>query len=68
MHTSQSARTGLQRLIDCHRRKFRIPENLDHYSPRDLERAERRYLKFVLGTTAHRPAYPLSPPPAYPSP
>lgn len=49
MHALPASRSGLQRLINIHRRRFRTAENLNHYSPRDLERAERCDVKFALG-------------------
>ena len=40
---------GLERLIKMYREKFRISENLNHYSDEDLKRAEKKFLKYVLG-------------------
>lgn len=39
---------GIDRIIAQYRRKFRVPENLDHYSEADFHEAERRYLHFCL--------------------
>ena len=39
---------GIKRLIDKYVSEFRIPENLEHYSPEDFEKAERRFVKFCL--------------------
>jgi hypothetical protein len=44
------ANSGKEKLLDYHRKRFRTPENLNHYSPEDYELAERKFLKcFVLG-------------------
>jgi hypothetical protein len=44
------AKSGKERLLEYHRKLFRIPENLNHYSPEDYELAERKFLKcLVLG-------------------
>lgn len=37
-------------LLEKYRKKFRIAENLDHYSEENFKVAERKYLKFVLAT------------------
>ena len=39
---------GLKSLIEKYRRLFRTPENLNHYSTKDLKEAERKFLKFSL--------------------
>ena len=39
---------GIDRLLDKYRERFRIPENLDHYSEADFHEAERQYLRFCL--------------------
>lgn len=31
-----------------YQKAFRIPENLDHYSEKDLKNAERKYIKHAL--------------------
>ncbi len=44
------ANAGKKKLLEYYRRLFRTPENLNHYTPEDYERAEKRFLKFfVLG-------------------
>ena len=44
------AKSGKEKLLEYHRKQFRTPENLNHYSPEDYELAERKFLKcFVLG-------------------
>ncbi|MFO8084850.1 MAG: hypothetical protein R6U27_11090 [Desulfobacterales bacterium] len=40
---------GLKRLIKKYREKFRISENLNYYSDEDLKKAEKKFLKYVLG-------------------
>ncbi len=42
------ATNGMDRLVEKYRRQFRIPENLNYYSERDFQRAERAYLRFCL--------------------
>lgn len=39
---------GMRRMVREIRKKFRIPENLDHYSEEDFQEAEKKYLKFCL--------------------
>jgi hypothetical protein len=39
---------SLKLLIEYYRNEFRTSENLNHYSPKDLKIAERRFLKFKL--------------------
>lgn len=41
-------KTGLERLIRECRKRFRIPENLNHYSDEDLREAEKKFLKLCL--------------------
>jgi hypothetical protein len=41
-------KTGLKLVIDKCRRRFRIPENLYHYSEEDYREAERKYIKYNL--------------------
>ena len=41
---------GLKALIKRYRRKFRVKENLNHYSEEDFQKAEKKYLKFCLTT------------------
>jgi len=41
---------GIRLLIKTAKKKFRVPENLNHYSARDFKRAEKKFLKVcVLG-------------------
>ena len=39
---------GIRRLIRKYVNQFRIPENLDHYAPEDLARAEKQFVKLCL--------------------
>ena len=41
-------RQGIDRIVDKYRQRFRVPENLDHYSDADYHEAERQYLRFCL--------------------
>jgi hypothetical protein len=40
--------SGIELLIERYRKKFRIPENLNHYSDQDLKEAEKKYIKHSL--------------------
>jgi hypothetical protein len=42
--------SGAKRLVNKFKNKFRIPENLNHYSKEDYQRAEKQYLRFCLTT------------------
>ncbi|MBW1695573.1 MAG: hypothetical protein JRH18_00155 [Deltaproteobacteria bacterium] len=44
----QEKSSGIQSLIHRYRKRFRIPENLNHYSDQDFRKAERKFLKFSL--------------------
>jgi hypothetical protein len=39
---------GLKLLLKKYRKIFRIPENLDYYSEKDYQGAERKFLKYAL--------------------
>ena len=41
-------RQGIDRIINKYRQRFRIPENINHYSEDDFHEAERQYLRFCL--------------------
>ena len=47
---SSNDQQGLDRIVAKYRRKFRVPENLDHYSESDFHEAERQYLRFCLNS------------------
>lgn len=40
---------GIKLIVKKYREKFRISENLNHYSEEDLKKAEKKFLKFALG-------------------
>lgn len=40
--------SGIELLMNRYRKKFRIPENLNHYSKEDYLAAERKFLKYAL--------------------
>ena len=43
-----SEKSGKKQLIKQYRKKFRIRENLDHYSEEDLRAAEKKFLRMCL--------------------
>lgn len=48
MEKAQRENAGIQLLLKRYRNVFRIPENLNHYSKKDYEIAERKFIKYVL--------------------
>jgi hypothetical protein len=42
--------SGAKRLVNKYKNNFRIPENINHYSEEDYQRAEKKYLRFCLTT------------------
>ena len=48
MDAPPTQRQGIDLIVDKYRQKFRVPENLDHYSDDDFHEAERQYLRFCL--------------------
>ena len=48
MKKAQGKNAGTQLLLKKYRNVFRIPENLNHYSKKDYEIAERKFIKYVL--------------------
>jgi hypothetical protein len=44
-----SKNTGIKLLVEKYRKKFRIAENINHYSEENYKIAERKFLKFALG-------------------
>jgi hypothetical protein len=46
--TDRSNSNGKKRLIRQYRKKFRIRENLNHYSGKDFRAAEKKYVKLCL--------------------
>jgi hypothetical protein len=49
MSKDSEVNNGLELLIKKYRKKFRISENLNHYSEEDFKNAEKKFLKYVLG-------------------
>ena len=49
MHGNTGKNTGMERLIRQYKKKFEIEENINYYSYKDFVRAERKYIKFILG-------------------
>jgi hypothetical protein len=45
-----SQNTGIKLLLEKYRKKFRIAENINHYSEENYKIAERKFLKFALST------------------
>lgn len=45
---SNAPNEGIHRIVEQYREKFRVPENLDHYSKSDFHEAERQYLRYCL--------------------
>lgn len=43
-------KNGIKALVRKYRKKFRIPENLNHYTREDYQKAEKKFLKFCLAT------------------
>ena len=39
---------GIKRLIKKYKESFRIPENVNHYTKKDYQAAEKKYVKFAL--------------------
>ncbi len=39
---------GMKMLLNRCRQRFRIPENLEHYSEEDLREAEKKFVKLCL--------------------
>lgn len=43
-----STKPGIERLVETCVNAFQIPENIEHYTPRDFERAQRQFVRFCL--------------------
>ncbi len=41
-------KTGIKLLIKEYKNQFNIPENLDHYSPKNYSKAQKGYVKYCL--------------------
>ncbi|WP_300462645.1 hypothetical protein [Desulfobacula sp.] len=46
---------GMELLIQQYKKKFEIEENIKYYTHKDFNRAERKYIKFVLGNSDNTP-------------
>jgi len=53
MNKDTNGTKGLELVIKKYREKFRISENLNHYSDEDLKKAEKKFLKYLLGHTRY---------------
>lgn len=42
---------GIELLIQKHKRKFETEENINYYNYKDFVRAERKYIKYILGNS-----------------
>jgi hypothetical protein len=54
MGEEASGKNGLELLIRECRKRFRIAENLNHYSAEDLREAEKKFLRLCLITGSWR--------------
>jgi hypothetical protein len=50
MSLNSKEKNGAKLLRDMYRKKFRVPENMNYYSKKDLKRAEKKYVKLCLLT------------------
>lgn len=48
MKESMNDTVGIQRIIERYKTRFRVPENLNFYSRKDLIAAERKFLKYAI--------------------
>jgi hypothetical protein len=39
---------GIELLVEQYKKRFRIPENLNHYSMEDYQEAEKKFVKFCI--------------------
>jgi hypothetical protein len=58
MKESKNDTVGIQRIVKKHKIRFRVPENLNFYSRKDLMAAERKFLKHVLLNGGFEPPQP----------
>jgi hypothetical protein len=54
---------GLKNLIMSFRKAFNVPENINHYTERDLKNAERSFVRCMLNGNHLSDASPQRPPP-----
>jgi len=50
MNRKSIKESGLKLLREMYRKKFRIPENTEHYNREDYKKAEKKYVKLCLTT------------------
>ncbi|MDJ0816037.1 MAG: hypothetical protein QNJ58_07525 [Desulfobacterales bacterium] len=48
MNPKPTKRNGFKLLREMYRKRFRIPENTEHYSKEDYRKAEKKYVKLCL--------------------
>jgi hypothetical protein len=48
MKESMNDTAGIQRILKRYKTRFRVPENLNFYSRKDLIAAERKFLKYAI--------------------
>ena len=48
MKKPKQNQSPIKKLVRRYRKKFRIPENLDHYAKEDYEAAEQKYVKMCI--------------------
>ena len=48
MEKNVCGNAGIKALIKKYKKMFRKPENLNHYSEKDYQIAERKFLKYLL--------------------
>lgn len=52
MQNNKNKNIGLERLIQKYKREFETDENINYYNYPDFVRAQRKYIKFLLGTAS----------------
>jgi len=52
MEENRNKNRGMQLLIQKYKREFETDENINYYNYRDFVRAERKYIKFLLGNSS----------------
>ena len=50
MNKKSSKEHGIKLLKEMYRKKFRIPENIEHYTKEDFKKAEKKYVKLCILT------------------
>lgn len=39
---------GIELLVERYKQRFRVPENLNHYSEEDFQEAEKKFVKYCI--------------------